>query len=59
MTEAETRKAAEERGWTLEKDGRVFRLVADNVTVVAGDWSRPDDGYFGLSLADVAKPLGP
>ena len=45
------------RGWTLEKDGKVFRLVAENGTVVAGDWSKPDDGYFGLSLADIAKAL--
>ena len=59
MTEAEARRAADERGWTLEKDGKVYRLVADNGTVVAGDWSKPDDGYFGLSLADVAKALEP
>jgi hypothetical protein len=59
MTEAEARKAATERGWTLEKDGKVFRLVAGNGTIVAGDWSKPDDGYFGLSLADLAKVLEP
>jgi hypothetical protein len=57
MTEAEARKAAVERGWTLEKDGKLFRLVADNGTIVAGDWSKPDGRYFGLSLADVAKAL--
>jgi hypothetical protein len=54
----QARKAADERGWTLEKDGKVFRLVADNGTIVAGDWAKPDDGYFGLSLADIAKALG-
>jgi hypothetical protein len=59
MTEAEARKAAEARGWTLEKDGKVFRLVADNGTIVAGDWAKPDDGYFGLSLADIADALEP
>jgi hypothetical protein len=59
MTEAEARKAAEERGWTLEKDGKVFRLVADNGTVVAGDWANADGDYFGLSLAAIAKVLEP
>jgi len=57
--EAEARKAADERGWTLEKNGKVYRLVADNATIVAGDWSDVDGGYFGLSLADVAKALDP
>jgi|RhiMetdeSRZDD1v2_1073273.scaffolds.fasta_scaffold751651_3 hypothetical protein len=59
MTETEARKAADERGWTLEWDGKVYRLVADNGTVVAGDWTKPDEGYFGLSLADVGKALEP
>jgi hypothetical protein len=57
MTEAEARRAADERGWTLEKDGKVFRLVADNGTVVAGVWSNVDGGYFGLSLAEIARAL--
>jgi hypothetical protein len=34
-------------------------VVADNGTVVAGDWSNPDEDYFGLSLADVGKALEP
>jgi hypothetical protein len=42
-----------------QKDGKVFRLVADNGTIVAGDWSNVDGGYFGLSLADIAKALEP
>jgi hypothetical protein len=57
MTETEARKAAEERGWQLEKDGKVYRLVADNGTIVAGDWANVDGEYFGLSLADIAKVL--
>jgi hypothetical protein len=58
MTKAEARKAADERGWTLEKDGKVFRLTdAQTGTIVAGDWTNADGGYFGLSLADVAKAL--
>jgi hypothetical protein len=51
--------AADERGWQLEKDGRVYRLVTDNGTVVAGDWANVDGDYFGLSLADIAKALEP
>jgi hypothetical protein len=35
----------------------VFRLVADDGTVVAGDWANADGDYFGLSLADIAKAL--
>jgi hypothetical protein len=59
MTEAEARKAASERGWTLDKKGKAYRLLDTNGTVVAGDWSKPDDGYFGLSLADIGKALEP
>jgi hypothetical protein len=33
--------------------------AADNGTIVAGDWSNVDGGYFGLSLADIAKALEP
>jgi hypothetical protein len=54
---AEVRKAAEARGWTLEKRDKAYRVVAENGTVVAGDWAKPDDDYFGLSLDDVAKAL--
>jgi hypothetical protein len=44
----------------LDAGGRTaWCSFADNGTVVAGDWSKPDDGYFGLSLADVAKALEP
>jgi hypothetical protein len=57
MTEAESRKAATERGWTLDKKGKAYRLLDANGTIVAGDWSNVDGGYFGLSLADVAKAL--
>jgi hypothetical protein len=56
-TEAEVRKLAEEQGWTLDKKGKVYRLLDANGTVVGGDWNKPDDGYFGLSLADVAEAL--
>jgi hypothetical protein len=60
MTEAEARKAAEARGWQLEKgDDKTFRLVAENGTVVAGDWDKPEAGYFGLSLDDVGEALEP
>ena len=55
-TEAEARKAAEEQGWTLDKKCRAYRLV-DAGTVAAGAWDRPDDDYFGLSLADIGKAL--
>ena len=41
MIEAEARKASTERGWTLEKQGKAFRLVDENGTVVAADWSNP------------------
>jgi hypothetical protein len=58
VTEAEARKAAAERGWTLERQGKAFRLTDENGTVVAGDWSNPD-GFYGLSLADVGKVLEP
>jgi hypothetical protein len=58
MTEAEAKKAAEARGWTLQKQGKAFRLVDENGTVVAGDWSSPD-GFYGLSLADIADALEP
>lgn len=58
MTAAEARKAAEQRGWRLEKQGKVFRLVDENGTVVAGQWDAPPD-YFGLSLADVGDVLEP
>ncbi len=59
VTEAEARKAAEARGWRLEKDGKVFRLVdATTGTLVAGDWADPPD-YYGLSLADVGTVLEP
>jgi hypothetical protein len=59
MTEVAAAEAAEARGWTLEKRGKVFRLVAENGTVVAGDWTQPDELYFGLTLTDVAKALEP
>ena len=60
MSEAEARKAAEARGWRLEKRDKAFRLVNANTgTVVAGDWSQPDDVYFGLSLDDVVNALEP
>jgi hypothetical protein len=36
----------------------VFRLVDANGTVVAGDWSNPDDRYYGLTLADIGKAIG-
>ena len=58
MTEAETRKATEARGWRLEKDGKAFRVIDANGTVVAGDWAKPPD-HFGLTLGDVAKALEP
>lgn len=57
MTEDQARKAATERGWTLDKKGKAYRLLDANGTVIGGDWSKPDDGYFGLSLADVGKAL--
>jgi hypothetical protein len=56
-TEAEARRAATERGWTLDKKGKAYRLLDANGTVIGGAWDKPDDGYFGLSLADVAKAL--
>jgi hypothetical protein len=59
MTEAEANKAAVDRGWKLEKRGKVFGLVdATTGTLVAGDWANPPD-YYGLSLADVGTVLGP
>jgi hypothetical protein len=57
VTEAEARKAAERRGYQLEKRGKSYRLTAENGTVVAGDWAQPDADYFGLSLADIAQAL--
>jgi hypothetical protein len=57
MTEAEARKAADARGWKLEKRGKSYRLTSESGTVVAGDWAQPDEEYFGLSLADVADAL--
>jgi hypothetical protein len=60
MTESEAKKAAEARGWRLERDAKVYRLViAETGTVVAGDWANPDGDYYGLSLADVGKVLEP
>lgn len=59
MTEAEARKAAEARGWRLEKRDRTYQLVAENGTTVAGDWSKPEQDYFGLTLDDVSKALEP
>lgn len=60
MSEAEARKAAEARGWKLEKRDKAFRLVdASTGTVVGGDWSQPDDEYFGLSLDHVVNALKP
>ena len=59
MTEAEARKAAEKLGYQLEKRGKSYRLTAENGTVVAGDWTAPDEEYFGLSLTDVADALEP
>jgi hypothetical protein len=58
MTEAEARKAAERRGWTLDKHGKSYRLVDADGTVVAGDWAKPPD-YYGLTLEHVAKALEP
>ena len=49
MTEAEARKAAESRGWRLEKEGKVFRLVDPDGTVVAGSWDKPPDYAPGPS----------
>jgi hypothetical protein len=59
MTEVEARKAAEARGWKLEKRDNGYRLSAENGTTVAGDWAQPDEEYFGLSLAEVADALEP
>jgi hypothetical protein len=58
MTEAEARKAAEQRGWRLKKRGKVFRVVDENGTVVVGDWAKPPD-YHRLTLGDIAKALEP
>ena len=60
MTEAEARKAAEARGWRLEKRDKAYRLIdAGTGTVVGGNWLQPDDEYFGLSLDDVVNALEP
>jgi hypothetical protein len=59
MTEDQARKAATERGWTLDKKGKAYRLLDTNGTVIGGAWDKPDAGYFGLSLADIAKVLEP
>ena len=32
-------------------------MDAETGTIVAGDWAKPDDDYYGLSLADVGKAL--
>jgi hypothetical protein len=42
----------------LEKEGKVFRLVDANGTVVAGSWDKGPD-YYGLTLERVAKTLEP
>lgn len=55
-TEASVRSRVEARGWTLEKAGKVYRVLDANGTVVAGAWSEP--GYFGLSLDEVEAALG-
>ena len=47
------------QGYRLEKRDRRFRLVTENGTVAAGDWSKPDLDYFGLTLDDVVKALEP
>jgi hypothetical protein len=57
MTEGEAKKLAAERGWTVEKHDRSYRIVDSDGTLVAADWSTEDG--FGLSLADVAKVLEP
>ena len=36
--------------------GKVFRLVDPDGTVVAGSWDKPPDNY-ALTLADLAKVL--
>jgi hypothetical protein len=60
MTEAEARKAAEAAGYRLEKRGRTYRLVvAATGTLAAGDWTQPDEDYFGLSLDQIAEALEP
>jgi hypothetical protein len=56
MTEAGARKAAADRGWRLKKQGKVFRVVDENGTVVARDWTNPD-GFYGLTLGDLAMVL--
>lgn len=55
LTESAIRSRVEARGWVLEKEGKVYRLVDANGTVVAGDWTAP--GFYGLSLADLEKVL--
>jgi hypothetical protein len=57
MTEAEAKKAAAERGWTVEKHDKSYRIVDADGTLVAADSSTADG--FGLSLADVGQALAP
>jgi hypothetical protein len=58
MTEAEARKAAEARGWRLEKQGKHYRMVvAETGTLVAGDWTAND--YYGLTLEEISAALEP
>ncbi len=52
--EAKVRKAAAQRGLVLDKQGRRYRLLASNGTVVAADWATGD----GLTLVAVEKALG-
>ena len=39
MTEAEAKKAAAERGWTVQKHDKSYRIVDSDGTLVAADWS--------------------
>jgi hypothetical protein len=50
-------KAAEAAAAARKRDKSYRLVVAETDTVVVGDWSKPDDGYYGLSLADVARVL--
>ena len=53
--ESKLAQAAEERGWRLDKVGRRFRLVQENGTVVADDWSTG----AGLTLDEIEQALIP
>jgi hypothetical protein len=51
--ETKVRKAAKAKGLQLDKDGKLYRLVDGNGTLVAADWSTGE----GLPLADIEKAL--